>query len=151
MAKVIFLHLFVILFTGGVCLSACWDTTPLGPDPPEQTPPPQGAHIPRDHTPPDQTTAPPSRHQITHHPLGPDHPPRTKPPPPLRKQTPAYGLRAASTHPTGMHSCYHCDQWMINQKRKIKTALAKYYDGTWREEFLVPLLLYNPVFTIVIY
>ena len=25
--KVIFLHLFVILFTGGVCLSACWDTT----------------------------------------------------------------------------------------------------------------------------
>ena len=24
--KVIFLHLFVILFTGGVCLSACWDT-----------------------------------------------------------------------------------------------------------------------------
>ena len=32
-AKVIFLHLSVILFTGGgVCLSACWDTTP-----PEQT------------------------------------------------------------------------------------------------------------------
>ena len=24
-------------------------------------------------------------------------------------------------------------------------------DGTWREQFLVPLPLYNPVFTIVIY
>ena len=32
-AKVIFLHLSVILFTGGVCLSACWDTAPPG-DPP---------------------------------------------------------------------------------------------------------------------
>ena len=35
-AKVIFLHLSVILFTeGGVCLSACWDTIP---PPREQTP-----------------------------------------------------------------------------------------------------------------
>ena len=48
-AKVIFLHLFVILFTGGVCLSACWDTTP-----PEQTPP--GVD-----TPPEQQTPPKSR------------------------------------------------------------------------------------------
>ena len=55
-AKVIFLHLSVIhsVHRGGVCLSACWDTSP---------------------------------------------------PPPSRKQTPAYGLRAAGTHPTGMHSC----------------------------------------------
>ena len=30
--KVMFLHMSVILFTGGVCLSACWDTPP-GPDP----------------------------------------------------------------------------------------------------------------------
>ena len=35
-AKVMFLHLSVILFTGGVCLSACWDTTP-----PDQVPPPK--------------------------------------------------------------------------------------------------------------
>ena len=35
--KVMFLHLSVILSTGGVCLSACWDTTPPG-----QTPPPTG-------------------------------------------------------------------------------------------------------------
>ena len=32
-------------------------------------------------------------------PLGPGRPPP-------RKQTPAYGLRAAGTHPTGMHSCW---------------------------------------------
>ena len=41
-AKVIFLHLSVNLFTGGFCLSACWDTTPLGADtttPPEPDPP----------------------------------------------------------------------------------------------------------------
>ena len=37
-AKVMFLHLFVILFTGGVCLSACWDTTAT-PPPWDQTPP----------------------------------------------------------------------------------------------------------------
>ena len=29
--KVMFLHLSVILFTGGVYLSACWDTIPPGP------------------------------------------------------------------------------------------------------------------------
>ena len=60
-AKVIFLHLSAILFTGGVCLSACWDTTtqsrhPSRADtPPEQTPPwsrhPPGSR----HTPPEQT------------------------------------------------------------------------------------------------
>ena len=78
MAKVIFLHLFVILFTvgrgEGVCLSACWDTTPrtrpppweqtppgadtpLGADPPEPTPQsrPPGPDTPRTRHPPDQT------------------------------------------------------------------------------------------------
>ena len=35
-----FLHPSVILFTGGVCLSACWDTHPLRHrHPPGQTPP----------------------------------------------------------------------------------------------------------------
>ena len=33
-----------------------------------------------------------------------ENPPRVENPPP-RKQTPAYGLRAAGTHPTGMHTC----------------------------------------------
>ena len=41
--KVIFLHLFAILFTRGVCLSACWDTTPPRTRPPwDHAPPPSG-------------------------------------------------------------------------------------------------------------
>ena len=35
-------------------------------------------------------------------------PPQAGRTPPPRKQTPAYGLRAAGTHPTGMHSCLCC-------------------------------------------
>ena len=31
--------------------------------------------------------------------------PDAEPPLPPGKQTPAYGLRAAGTHPTGMHTC----------------------------------------------
>ena len=34
------------------------------------------------------------------------HPPGTKYTPLPGKQTPAYGQRAAGTHPTGMHSCW---------------------------------------------
>ena len=54
---------------------------------------------------------------LGYHPPGSRHPPKqTHTPqeqtPPPRKQTPAYGLRAAGTHPTGMHSCllfiYYC-------------------------------------------
>ena len=72
-AKVIFLHLSVILFTGGgVCLIACWDTT----TPPwEQTPPP-GADPPGADTP-----------LWSRHPQEADTP-RADPP---GKQTPAYG------------------------------------------------------------
>ena len=40
-AKIIFLHLSVILFTGGVCLSACWDTNP-----PQEGGPPEGGTPP---------------------------------------------------------------------------------------------------------
>ena len=61
--KVIFLHLSVILFTGGVCLSACWDTTPWEQTPPgpgtswKQTPP--GPDTPPwEQTPPRPGTAP---------------------------------------------------------------------------------------------
>ena len=46
--KVIFLHLFVILFMGGVCLSACWDTHPWADTPQEQTPP-GTRHPPAEH------------------------------------------------------------------------------------------------------
>ena len=54
---------------------------PLGADPD----PPLGA----------DTVPPPSESR---------HPPPEADPPP-RKQTPAYGQRAAGTHPAGMHSC----------------------------------------------
>ena len=82
-AKVIFLHLSVILFTGGRGSASVHAGIP---PPREQT------------TPPDQT------------PLGADTPPRADTPPeqtprPPGKQTPTYGLRAAGTHRTGMHSC----------------------------------------------
>ena len=58
-AKVIFLHLFVILFTGGVCLSACWDTNPPWEQTPQSRPPgsrhPPGADTPGTRHPQEQT------------------------------------------------------------------------------------------------
>ena len=95
-AKVIFLHLSVIhsVHRGGVCLSACWDTTPqsrppqsrhpLGADtpwgadtPPEQTPqeqtPPLGADTPWEQTPSWKQTPP-----RTDTPQGADTPPGSK-------------------------------------------------------------------------
>ena len=98
--KVIFLHLSVILFTGGVCLSACWDTTPRtmhppGPctprdhAPPQDHAPPGTMHFPRDHAPlPKWDHA----HTPQDHALPPrDHsppPPRTMHPPSLGPCTP---------------------------------------------------------------
>ena len=55
-AKVMFLHLSVVLFTGGVFLSACWDTPQDQAPPWEQTPPP-----PQDQAPPGPGTPPPRR------------------------------------------------------------------------------------------
>ena len=109
----------VCLSTGGICLSACWDTTPWdqahpsgtrhthqeqappGADTPqEQTSPqeqapPLGADTPRADTPSPQDQAPPQEQA----------PPRQTPPdqasPPQQTAT-----VADDTHPTGMHSCY---------------------------------------------
>ena len=93
-AKVMFLQVCVILFTGGrgVCLSACWDDTPR-----EQTP--------QEHTPPWSRHPPPraDTHPLEQTPPGADTPPEQTPPP---EQTMAYGQRAAGTHPAGMHSCF---------------------------------------------
>ena len=88
MAKVIFLHLFAILFTGGV-LPQCM----LG-----YQPPPWTRQIS-----PDQADPPRTR------------PPGPGTPHPPGKQTPAYGLRAAGTHPTGMHSCFLNDNCVVLQ------------------------------------
>ena len=80
-AKVMFLHVCVILFTGGVSGQG---------EPPRSRHPPPGADTtttPRADTFPGADTTPPqSRH-------------------PPRKHSPAYGQRAAGKHPTGMHSC----------------------------------------------
>ena len=92
-AKVMFLHLSVILFTGGmVCLSACWDTTPREAHPPRKCthPPPQKHTLPGS-TPPGST--PPGNHPLPQGstpprkdplPLG-STPPRKDPPPPGRR------------------------------------------------------------------
>ena len=98
-AKVIFLHLSVIHSVhGGVCLSACWDTTPqTRHHPPDQTTPgpdtypPPGPDTPRADThPPEQT---PLEQAPTPHPLGADtHPqadaPRADNHPPDQTPTP---------------------------------------------------------------
>ena len=81
LAKVMFLHVSVILLTGG----GTWPgTPPPGRHPPSrQAPPPPGRHpppLPGRHHPPLQA----GRH----------------PPPP------GYGQRSAGTHPTGMHTCF---------------------------------------------
>ena len=75
------------------------------PHPPKQASPPEQAlpesRPPRSRQPPQEQTTPP----------GADNPPRSRHPweqtLPAKKQTPAYGQRAAGTHPTGMHSCFH--------------------------------------------
>ena len=97
-AKVIFLHLFVILFTGG-CLPQCM----LGYHPPEQTPPPLRADTPGADTP--RADTPQSRHSP-----GADKPPWSRHPPPSRHPPRADTPRAAdppeqqtpqSRHPLG--------------------------------------------------
>ena len=55
-AKVMFLLVSVILLTEGVCLSACWDTTP-----PPPSRPPRSRHHPPEQTPP-RSRHPRSRH-----------------------------------------------------------------------------------------
>ena len=96
MAKVLFYTcLSFILFTGGegVCLSACWDTTPPGPG----RPPPRPGRPPRT-----RQTTPPGRGRP---------PPRDEADYPRTRQTPPganFTIRSTSggTHPTGMHSCF---------------------------------------------
>ena len=72
---------------------------------------PPGADIPRSRHPPGadppEQTPPQSRPPQSRPPQG--RPPQSRPP---WEQTPAYDLRAAGTHPTGMHSCVSCvESW----------------------------------------
>ena len=83
---------------GGVCLSACWDTTPpqgadtpLGADTPKSRHPP-GADTPREQTHPPEQTPPQSRHPREQTPPRADLPEQTPPlgvdTPPPRADTP---------------------------------------------------------------
>ena len=70
------------------------------------------------HTPPRWSTPPRWRTPPDGDPPGWRTPPDGEPPP--RKQTPAYGLRAAGTHPTGMHSCLiHAIKILFNFGNKV--------------------------------
>ena len=102
-AKVIFLHLSVILFTGGsASVHAGYHI------PPKQAPPrtrhptdqaPPGTRHPLDQAPP-QEQAPP-QDQV---------PPPQDQAPPRTRHTPSRAEMATAadgTHPTGMHSCFH--------------------------------------------
>ena len=99
-AKVMFLHVSVILLTGGVSRQG---EPPRDRETPlDQAEPPGPGRTPRDReTPPGPRENPPDQADPPR--------PRENPPrpgrPPHRKQTPEYCLRAAGTHPTGMHSC----------------------------------------------
>ena len=99
-AKVIFLHLSVILFTGGVSASVHAGIPPLEQTPNREQTPPQSRHPPitrsrppRANTlpPPEQTTPPGSRHTppgSRQPPLGADNPPWEQTHTPLEADTP---------------------------------------------------------------
>ena len=98
--KVMFLHLSVIVSTGGgVCQCTPRVDNPLGRQPP-QADNPHGQTPPGSHPPPRQTPTSPGRHP----------PPRQTPPGrhPLGRHPPPQQTATAvdGTHPTGMHSCY---------------------------------------------
>ena len=116
-SKVMFLHLTVILFTGGVSASG-----PRGQTPPRQTPPGQKsprqkpprhtlpwADIPPGQTPPGRHPPMPSAFWDTPHPVHAGIHPATQCmlgyTPPAQRML-GYGQQAGSTHPTGMHSCF---------------------------------------------
>ena len=91
-AKVMFLHVSVILLTGGTCLRQ----TPCPP--PKAESPPWSRHPP-------EADPPRNRHPREHTSL--EHtPPRSRHP--LQMLAPAHDLQAAGTHPTGMHSGLAC-------------------------------------------
>ena len=76
-------------------------------------------------TPPDQADSPgrreepPRTRQTT---LDQAEPPGRENPP--GKQTPEYGLRAAGTHPTGMHSCYSHGEYRDFQENDVMNVTS---------------------------
>ena len=97
--KVMFLHVSVVLFTGGICPIACRDI-----------PPGSEAGTPGEQT-PSRIRHPSGADPQSRHPLIADTPqeqtPSYVPPPHGAVHTKRYGQQAGGTHPTGMQSCYH--------------------------------------------
>ena len=126
--KFIFLPAATKLGQGNIFTSVCQEFCPQGggclPQCMLGYTPPQTRQTPREQTPPSQTRQtiplPPTRQT----PRTRQTPPDQADTPPPEKQTPAYGLRAAGTHPTGMHSCQYyvlCETgnkevWIINDR-----------------------------------
>ena len=98
-----FLHVSVILFTGGG-LPQCM----LGYPPETGTPPPPGSRPPpQEQTPQDQappSSDPPEQTPPEQTPHGADTLPQSIPP--CAVHTGRYGQQAGSMHPTGMQSCF---------------------------------------------
>ena len=68
-------------------------------------PPPGPGNLPWTRQTPQDQADPPRTMQTPLDQADPPNPPGPGRPLPPQKQTPAYSLRAAGTHPTGMHSC----------------------------------------------
>ena len=101
-AKVMFLHVSVILYTGG----GLRRTPPDQADPPGPRRTPLGPRrTPRDQGEPPQNKENPPGTKKNPPPGTKENPPGPGRPPP-GKRTAAYGQWAAGTHPTGMHSCF---------------------------------------------
>ena len=117
-----------ILFTGGRGSASVHAGIPPPPWA-DTTTPPQTRQTPPDQadTPLDQADTPPRPGRYP-----PDQADTQPPTPPNQadtphgKQTSAYGLRAAGTHPTGMHSCFvcvltHCFVYQMNEMCRTRS------------------------------
>ena len=130
-AKVMFLHVSVILFTGGGVIRA-GRNPPAREEPPtplarEEPPGPGRPPLAREEPPatrqtPWQGGTPPGQGGT---PLGPGRPPQPGRTPPRTRQSPEYGLRSAGTHPIGMHSCF-LNKIYITCDTQVKTNSTFY-------------------------
>ena len=131
-AKFMFLHVCGILSTGGgVCLSACWDTTPLGADTPPGADPPGTSDPPGSRHPPGSDP-----------PLGPGTP-QDQTPPCCAVHAGRYGQQAGGMHPTGMQSrfclylktvlCQHIFNQIIPLYQSTLLSVPKITTQMWEE------------------
>ena len=121
-AKVMFLQVCVCPQGGGClpqCMLGCHTPPGSGRPPWDQADPPGPGRSPRTRQTPPRTRQTPQDQADTNQ-TDTTSPRDQADPPTPRKQTPAYGLRAAGMHPTGMHSCCFI-------KKSIHLTLADSY------------------------